>query len=443
MLKAGLLTLGRRIACGACALLASCGDSSHDDPDGTPDASDSSAQTITIRFKSSAALALIAFRDGPAGAWRTPIAAAESGSYQFVVHGPYTVVDVCTYPGAAVTLALSRTPDDPHDLNMSCSSGDPVPLSHVTGSMGVSGFVSVGPRSALARFDGAFEVQVADGIYDVIARDASPISFMDRVAIRRNVVIAGDTMVTPAIDVAAEGIAMTYAEPRVTGLAAGETLAMTGVLHTPTAMTNVTYPSCPCVHVLPDAALGPGDTQSIEIVASTNTATKFTQRKITRRYVEGTSVVFVLPPALPVQYTTSAGLPIATWSNLPPFDRLQFSIGQTVLNNAGLAVMHTVDLSPSYVAAIGATSVAFDTNLPGYDPAWRTDITLSWGRSAQLRHSDGSDTVSLVHDETLEQPQELQSRATADCDDCQVARGRTNVRARTNAVAGQLWRAWP
>jgi hypothetical protein len=66
----------------------------------------------------------------------------------------------------------------------------------------------------------------------------------------------------------------------------------------------------------------------------------------------------------------------------------------------------------SYVAATGATSVAFDTDLPGYDPAWRTDITLPWGRSVRLTHSDGSDTVSLFHDEALEQPQELQSRAT-------------------------------
>ena len=48
--------------------------------------------------------------------------------------------------------------------------------------------------------------------YDVIARTPSFNELDDRIAIRRNLVVAGDTTVTPQIDVAAEGTATVFAQ---------------------------------------------------------------------------------------------------------------------------------------------------------------------------------------------------------------------------------------
>jgi hypothetical protein len=386
--------LVRGLACGACVTLAACGGGSDAGP---------TAQTITIHLSSTTNLALIAFRDGPNAPWQTPTATAP-GRYEIAVHGPYTVEHVCAVSDFALTLELLRTPDDPHDLELPClgSGSAPAPaLSHVTGSMGTFGFISVGPKQALTGADGQFDVQITDGTYDVIARSPSVNNFDDLIAIRRNMVVAGDTMVTPAIDVAAEGTATVFVRPTVANLMSNEVLSMSGVLTTPTASSSVNYPDILGVHVLPDAALGPHDAQSIAIDASVNTDTKSSSRAIKRRYTAGTSVLFTLPLAMTEQYTTAGSQQVVTWTTLPPFDELQFRIGQEDVNSAGLLTEHDVKLSATYVAATGVTSAAFDTDVPGYDPAWRTDITRLWWRDAQARRVDGGDTITSFHGEDI------------------------------------------
>jgi hypothetical protein len=266
--------------------------------------------------------------------------------------------------------------------------------------MGTRGFVSVGNQQVLAP-DGQFDVQVPDGTYDVIARTSPLDDTGDQVAIRRNLVVVGNTMVTPDIDVAAEGTATVLVSPTVTNRMSGDELGMSDLLTTPTASNDVDSTNVVAVHVVPDAELGPHDTQSIVIEALTETEPVFSERAIRRRYTADTSVVFDLPPALTVQYSTAGGQSIVTWTTLPPFDGLGFEIFQQDVNSAGLSTAHDVQLSASYVAATGVTSAAFDTDLPGVDPAWRAELSVPWSQESQATRTDGGDVITLFYGEDV------------------------------------------
>lgn len=386
----------RRVAYGACAALAACGGGSRGDmggpPDGMPDGP--SGKTIVLRLASTDDLRLIAFRDGPTAPWQTPAATAP-GRYKFVAHGPYTVLDTCAISGTgtATTQELSRTLDDPADVQMSCpviETGPlPVPPSHVTGSMSPSGSITVGPRGAQVPASGQFDVAVDDGTYDVIARTPAPVAADDRIAIRRNLTVAGNTAVTPPIDVAAEGTASVFLPLTVVDADAGESLEMRGQLDTHTASTEAAYPGIDGVHVLPAAALGPDDRQSISVAATTSGGSTFSTRVVFRGYSAGTSLNFALPPAPALQYIATGGQIAATWTALPPFDSLELSTSQQGAAHTTDFVEHFVELSPSYVAATAATRAAFDVDVPGFDPAWRIDTTRAWLRSVEVTRNDG------------------------------------------------------
>jgi hypothetical protein len=297
-----------------------------------------------------------------------------------------------------LTSELSRTLDDPHDLDMPCTTDHAFsPVRVVTGSMKPEGLISIGDNIAVTRFDGTFKALAVDGTYDLVAHTDSQTA-QNRVAFRRNVVVAGDTAVTPAIDLAVEGVETMSVTPTVTNLDAGETLGVAALLTTPT--TTAVMHIGGVVLLLPAVALGPRDTQSIRASGTSRTA-GFRSRSITRRYTPGNSVEFVLPPPLDVQYTTPGGQPVVTWDPLPRLGNLQLGIASELDNNASLAVEHDVYLSSSYLATTGATSAAFDTDLPGYNPTWRTDVTLPWGRGASASGTDGGDAVSWLYQEDV------------------------------------------
>ena len=370
-------------------------------PDGMPDGPDAAASTITVSVTSTADLRLIAFRDGPSAPWQTPAATAP-GRYQFMVHGPYTVLDVCAAQETVVEFARSRTPDDPREFVMSCLTPSPPQGSHVTGSITLlpgtaeSTHVHIGPSAISSPMpDGTFDVEVGDGTYDLTVRTLSSTASQDRTVIRRNVVVTGDTVVMPAIDVATEGTAAVLVQPTVTNLGVDERTIMTSEVHTPTVTTGVSLIGGVGFHVLPDAALGPGDFQRIALTGNTShDLMSFSGRTVDRLYTETTSLEFTLPPAISAPYTVIDGQAVATWTTLPPFDRLRFTVGQDVANSAGLLPLQVTELSASYVTAVGATSARFDTDVPGFDPSWRIDVTLAWDHEAEALRTVGGELLS-------------------------------------------------
>lgn len=409
------LGLIRSIAGGACALLAACGTGSHGGtgstsgpPDGMPDAD---PLTVTIRLTSTADLQLIAFRDGPGAPWQTPVP-TQPGRYEIAVHGPYTVLDVCTAPGEVATFERSRTLDDPHDLDMSCLVRSPRG-SHVTGSItpvqggGIFPIIYIGAVSGTPAANGQFDVQVVDGTYDLVAWTLSLSAGQDRIAIRRNLVVAGDTMVMPAIDVATEGTATMLVQPTVTNLAADEQLGTSSELDTPTVKISAsiggsTTTTAPGAYLLPDAALGPDDVQWIDVSASSDTtAGSFTARDVSRRYTQSTSLQFTLPPAFSVPFTTVDGQLVAAWTTLPPLDRLEVAIDQASATGTDLDRLSITNVSANYIAATAATSAGFDTDVPGYDPSWRVDLSRAYDRQATAIRTVDGDVLDASLNETI------------------------------------------
>jgi hypothetical protein len=362
-------------------------------------AGDGGPVTATIHVHTGDPPALFAFRDGASAPWQTPAATAP-GQYEIGVHGPYTVAAVCVSGESAATRERSLTPEDPTDVDLSCLLAPPSPDSHVTGTTVNLPFGHVEIGHAIGSVTTAapgFDIVVPDGTYDVIARADSGDAAMDRIAFRRHVVVAGPTLVTPAIDVAAEGTPSLAVTPAVTNLGPGETLALLGELTAGATSSNVEFPNLGVVHVLPDAALLASDVQSILVAAIVGTAT----RSVKRRYHQGASTQFTLPPALVAQLVVTGDQLALQWSSLPPTDVLQLEHRQQTADGNG-SVMQSRELSAHYLAATGATRAALDTDLPGYAAAWRVDVTRSSGRlGGTTRTEPGGDELFTSISENL------------------------------------------
>lgn len=154
--------------------LLGCGSSPHEVPDAAPPDMTVVGAATTIEITTGVPAALVAFRDGVAGAWQ---AATKTSATQFeaVVHGPYAVAVVCddrlTSPAGTFhiwdTFETGRTLDDSHAF----SECDALAANHrVTGHMAQAGTVIVGGQfdsSATTGWD--FTLSVPSGTYDLVA----------------------------------------------------------------------------------------------------------------------------------------------------------------------------------------------------------------------------------------------------------------------------------
>jgi hypothetical protein len=353
----------------------------------------------TITVHTGAPPALIAFRDGADAPWQTPMATAP-GLYEITVHGAYTVAAVCVSGESAATRARSLTPEDPTDVDLSCLLEPSSPESHVTGTTVNLTFGSVEIGHALGTITTAapqFDLVVPDGTYDVIARLESG-NAAERIAFRRHLVVAGPTTVMPAIDVAAEGTATIAVTPTVTNLAPGETLALLGELTAGATSSDVEFPSLGVVHVLPDAALLPTDVQRIQVAALMGGTST---RSVARRYSQGASLQFTLPPPSAAQFVVTGDQLALQWTSLSPADTLQVVTNQATADRKG-SVQQSRELSAHYLAATGVTRAALDTDLPGYAAAWRVDVTRPWTRIGGTTRTDpGGDELFTSLTENL------------------------------------------
>lgn len=336
-------------------------------------------QKVTIA--TTAAPALIAFRDGVDAPWQTPVA-ADVGRYEIEVHGPYTVEDVCTYANYVTILEIARTPDDPRDLEMMCFA-EPAPLSHVTGTMVQRGLVCLGPTcadaNALANWQ--FDLATGDGTFDLLARTDFLDGSGDRIVIRRDLAVAGPTTVTP-IDAVKEGALLVVLPLTVTNLQPDEMLDLSTHLATrSTPGVIIGDGDLPgAVRVAPDAILLPTDTQRVIVAAVKSDPDSLSYQSVERTLVPGGSTVFTLPPVFDsVQFTVAKDRLLATWSTLPAYDTLRL-----YASNFDGTIYHQVELSAGYVAATGITGATLDTDIPGYASAWHIDFTKQHTRGATV-----------------------------------------------------------
>jgi hypothetical protein len=181
----------------------------------------------------------------------------------------------------------------------------------------------------------------------------------------------------PAIDTA-QGTAMVPVAITVTGLGS-DTLGTEYDLFTGNdnaAFTGTTT----TVQTAPASLLVASDGVSI---TATATSTNGGQRSATTSF-SGTETTFALPPALTgITYSVTGGVLDASFGTLPPYDTIE------MFATASSGSQHVI-ASKSWVAATGATKLAFDQIPPGYDPTWKVDLTKSYDRSFFTVGSSGT-----------------------------------------------------
>jgi hypothetical protein len=293
------------------------------------------------------------------------------------------------------TFETGRTLADPHAFT-ECAA--PAAGHAVTGHMVQAGAVVMGDQfasSATANWD--FKLNVASGTYDLIATTS------DRLEIKRGIVVAGDVQVTPAVDVATQGVALTTAAFTVTNTAAGESLRAAVFLETGTnSLPANLYNNAPATaKVAPEAALVAGDVQTVSLRAFSTTAQGTLLRAFRRPFRVGGNASYTLPAAIGnPQWSVSATQAELAWTALP----VQGTITELlsgVAPGGAVPAAYSLELTPNFVAATAPTKAVIDTDIPGYQAAWRVDTGESYDRQMSVQHIENGEFTSLTIDQPL------------------------------------------
>jgi hypothetical protein len=372
-----------------CALLVvACNHSSSNKPDGKialidaapdaqkPDAPSVGANPILIEVPD-AAVALIAYRDGN-GPWMTP--ATSASGYTLHVTDAYEVVVVCHDSTGFDAEMLAATADDGDRQLIGCIKNIATPASvHVTGHMVQAGAVFLYDSATSTTSQWNYDIEVPTGTQDLIA-----IGTNNRMLIRRNLSITAATM-EPPIDVVADGTAMTPVALTISGLGSD---ALTTLFELTTPNGGAFFYGTSTTVQTPSASLiQGGDAQYIQVSAANGTG----RRRVFAPFTGLTT--FTLPPPLTgVTFSTSGGVLTGAWTSLPSHRYVRLDIDQVTMSQD--SAQH-VKLTKRWIAATSATSIAFDPLPPGYDPAWRVDLSVPYTRTLTVNDSSPPGTVGV------------------------------------------------
>lgn len=350
--------------------------------------------------------ALVAFRDGLDADWQTAEPRA-AGSYAFDVHGPYEVAVVCDNGVGGVTVhQIARTPDDPRALELPCEpafTNDKL----LSGVVHQPGLVMVGPMVSFG-FEAPWEfsVPLPDGSYDLGAVTEGAL------ALRRGVVVSGDTWLTPDIDVDAEGIALAPSPLTATNLEPDEGASAMIVLSTPsTPLIVVSNNELASATKLPDSALLATDRQ--DAIVSTENGP---YRRALRRALDAGSA-FTLPDGLrDVRFTVEGGELVASWGTLPTHDTVEI-VAQGYAYDFSRDWRHTKQISARFLAETGIARATLDTQIPGFQPPWRLDLTGWYDRALTVASLGDEQAVSQFFESVAPNQQRRPSPRVRAADD--------------------------
>jgi hypothetical protein len=367
---------------------------------------DPSPDAVTIQIGAGRDLVFAAFRDGVDASWQ-PATSVSPASYQAAVHGPYLVTVVCATGNHRDTVQLGRTLDDPHDLGTLCEPAASTPGAHkVTGQMTQAGQVAFAQQLASGTSSNwGFQFSVPDGSYDLLAATA------DALVVRRAVAVNADTAV-PAVDAAAQGMPLASAAFSAASAAQDKTeqLEASVVLATGAAGPIELYRGpIDQAKIAPQPLLMTADHQTVEIRATANTTAGATmiaaERALRRPFRAGGDTAFALPPSLgTVQWDAKSDL-TATWAAQADLGSLIASGDGTSSDGLSLASCK-VDLSDSFLAATAATSATCATNLPGYKPEFKIDLTRAYTRQIMFQHAQADSVATVSETESANAPKQ-------------------------------------
>lgn len=348
---------------------------------------------------------LAVYREVSETEWK-PLPMVTPTSFELSPKGPYIITAVCDeiWPGSmsrdASISQIARTLDDPREIDIYCNRIGP---HHVTTGFapktGVTlyrAWVSLGWYvNSLPGFN--FQFWVEDGTYDFLA------IANEKVYARRGIAISSD-MELPPFDLNLEGthaprhnITVLNVAPTDTRMVAStDWFTRDGYLFLHSANTLSTP-----FTVAPASMLMPDDVQ----VLSAATLSGQSWREIRRSYREGDSRELTLPDYVDsFMWSHDSGVPVATWTELPQHDRITALIwGVSATGPLTYSYQH-LNVSRSFEKVMGVSSLALDTDIPGYKPQWRIDLSKHNIQQAAIERDDGNDTARSGMDFSFNEP---------------------------------------
>jgi len=335
---------------------------------------------------------LVAYREGLTGDWQ-PATMKSPTSFEIEVDGPYNVVAVCEDSSFGVTVVeLGQLPDE-GEAAIAC--GTLGAASHaITGHMVQAGRVVAGSGQASSTTaDWDFSLANDDGTYDVVAATA------DAIAVRRNVVLAGDQVLAQAIDVAAEGLPQVSIPASVTNADAGESVNARVTLRPKTnTVSAIVFSGAPAnARIVIPTALLATDRQRATITAKQGNF----QRSLSRIVTAGADTSFTLPPRLDnPQWTVDNGELQLRLGSLPPGNQY---IVDAFASSADFSksFFYSISMSDRFATQSALTHVTLDTNIPGFKPEWLIDFNAEYSRDVFAFGDGATDSTTSQFSETV------------------------------------------
>ncbi|HTR53069.1 MAG TPA: hypothetical protein VMJ10_20380 [Kofleriaceae bacterium] len=331
---------------------------------------------------------LLEYRSG-SGAWHTPHGSFASPpdastTFEVAVDDDYELVVVCPGTLGVVTFELFATREEtPSVSELDCGA---IPVANISGEMQQAGQVFTRLSDAIgSTAPWSYSGATTDGPNDLVAIDATA----SRIAVRHDQVVT-DSFAEPAIDLATEGDATASWLPTFTDPPAETDLA---TISTYLITKNSTVAQL-ATHALelPATQVVDGDLQRLQI----EDPMAGQVLEIDNYFEHTPQRVFTLPtPIEGVTFDPTS----ASWSSSGPFTRAYFVVGD-------LAGYQEAYASADWLEGHGPTSLAFDGDAPGLDPAW--SVTMPTERLLELDNvvsSYGPDYVvyaTTALDPTLE-----------------------------------------
>ncbi len=338
------------------------------------------SKPTAITITTDIAPGLVAFREGATGPWQAATMKSAT-TFEANVHGPYVLAVQCADVNTVVqqttysTLELAQTPDDPHDVTLTCGVTYRTMFWNVTGQMVQAGKVysEIFPdMSTTPNWSYAFFTD--PGTWDLMAITATDIAF------RRALDIHADLVVAPAIDMTQEGTPLVATAFSVTNAAANESLfADVDINNATMSYAQVYGGPLATAMVAPDSVLTAGDQQSASMQATVGINT----RALRRPFHAGDNAEYTLPPQSDLALSFQSGQLVATWTTLlPDFDLFDvYASAFTTMTNTNF----DLEMTPAFEAATHATQLVLDTNIPGYNAAQGIDFMGSFEGSAVVQ----------------------------------------------------------
>lgn len=348
-------------------------------------------EPVSVMIRTVEPPALVAVRDQASSEWRAlPIAGAST--FQVDLRGRYEVIIVCENAGTfspVVAHQHARTPADEPLVRTHCFRNNARAFAGpfvVRGTMVQRGMLALDTSSDdVFSPNGSFELSSdSAGSFDLLMFSENASSRYDRLAIRRDLAITGDTDLG-SIDLEQEGVQPLIRTPiSATNLEPGERLGAT--VHFQTSSSGLGLGQGDGDMLLaPASLLRATDKQWADISAhqfSYGEILRSRSRTVTREVRAGESPSVTFPAPLgPVTFDMTADRLIVRWSEVPVYDGLWLSHYSA---SSDRALSHDLFLSASFLDATDATSGVLDfRGVPGFKSEWRHDPADKWDLSLQ------------------------------------------------------------